>query len=48
MKNVLLVTLTDSELLELCRILLDRDEAAALQFLGKYLKKPANEALQGG
>jgi hypothetical protein len=48
MKKALLVTLTDAELLELCRILLDRDEAAALHFLDEHLKKPANEALQGG
>jgi hypothetical protein len=48
MKKALLVALTDQELLELCRILLDWDEVAALHFLDEHLKKPANEALTGG
>jgi len=48
MKNALVVPLTDEELLELCRILLDRDEKDALRFLDEHLKKPANEALKGG
>jgi hypothetical protein len=48
MKKVLVVPLDDEQLLELCRILLDRDERGALQFLDEHLKKPANEALTGG
>ncbi|MGQ9494293.1 MAG: hypothetical protein ACUVR2_11135 [Anaerolineae bacterium] len=48
MKKALVVPLSDEELLELCRILLDRDEKSALQFLDEHLKKPANEALAGG
>jgi len=48
MKRALVVPLTDEELLDLCRILLDRDEKDALRFLDEHLKKPANEALEGG
>ncbi|MGA9350484.1 MAG: hypothetical protein WBW48_17015 [Anaerolineae bacterium] len=48
MKKVLVVPLTDEELLDLCRILLDRDEQDALRFLDEHLKKPTNEALEGG
>lgn len=48
MKKALVVPLSDQELLELCRILLDRDEKGALQFLDEHLKKLANEALAGG
>jgi len=48
MKKALVVPLTDEELLDLCRILLDRDEEDALHFLEQHLKKPANEALAGG
>jgi len=48
MKKVLVVPLDDEQLLELCRILLDRDERGALQFLDEHLKKPADEALTGG
>jgi len=48
MKKALVVPLTDKELLDLCRILLDQDEKDALAFLQEHLKKPANEALQGG
>jgi len=48
MQKALVVPLSDEELLELCRILLDRDEEGALQFLDEHLKKPTNEALTGG
>ena len=48
MKKALVVPLTDKELLDLWRTLLDRDEKAALQFLHEHLKKPANQALAGG
>ena len=48
MKKVLGVALTDKELQELCRILLDKDQEGALLFLEDHLRKPANEALQGG
>lgn len=48
MKKALVVPLDDEELLELCRILLDRDEEGALEFLDEHLKRPADEALTGG
>ncbi|UCC77558.1 MAG: hypothetical protein JSW37_04135 [Anaerolineales bacterium] len=48
MKKALVVPLDDEELLELCRILLDRDAEGALQFLDAHLKRPADEALTGG
>jgi len=48
MKKGLTIILTDEELLDLCRIILDKDAEGALQFVEKHLKKPANEALEGG
>jgi len=48
MKKVLGIALTDRELQELCRILLDKDQEGALVFLEEHLRKPADEALQGG
>jgi hypothetical protein len=48
MKKGLILVLSEEELLELYRIILDRDAEAALEFLTKYLKKPAQQALEGG
>jgi len=48
MKKGLMIVLTDEELLDLYRIILDRDAEAALEFLTKYLKKPVQQALEGG
>jgi hypothetical protein len=48
MKNALVVTLADDELLDLFRILLDRDEAGALAFLDRHLKAKAKTVLEGG
>ncbi|MFQ5874972.1 MAG: hypothetical protein ACE5JL_14420 [Dehalococcoidia bacterium] len=48
MKKVLVVPLSDEDLLDLCRIILDRDEGGALQFLEKHLKKKVDEAVEGG
>jgi len=48
MKKALVVPLSDEELLDLYRIILDEDAEGALQFVEKHLKKPANEALEGG
>jgi len=39
MRKALVVPLTDEELLELCRIILDRDAEGALQFVEKHLKR---------
>ncbi len=48
MKKALVVSLTDEELLDLCRIILDKDAEGALHFVGNHLKKKVNEALEGG
>ena len=48
MKKALVVPLSDEELLDLCRILIDHDEAGALVFLDQHLKKKGNQALEGG
>ncbi len=48
MKRGLVVTLTDDELLDWWRILLDRDEPGALAFLDQHLKRSAKAAMQGG
>lgn len=48
MKKALTLILSDEEPLELQRILLDRDEASALAFLDKYLRKQVTKALEGG
>lgn len=47
-KRALVVALTDEELLELCRVLLDRDEEGALRFLDLHLAKKVTKALEGG
>ena len=47
-KRALLITLSEKELQELIRILLDRDEQAALVFLERYVRPAAHTALDGG
>jgi len=48
MKKGLTLILDDTELIELCRILLDRDADAALAFLQQHLKGKARDLLEGG
>ncbi|MGQ9466033.1 MAG: hypothetical protein ACUVXE_02270 [Anaerolineae bacterium] len=48
MNKALVVPLTDEELLDLCRIILDRDAEGALEFVTHHLKKKAEQALEGG
>jgi hypothetical protein len=48
MKKALTIILSDAELLDLQRILLDRDEAGALAFLDDHLKNQVARALEGG
>ncbi len=48
MKKGLTLILEDTELVELCRILLDRDADAALSFLQQHLKGRARDLLEGG
>ena len=48
MKTGLTILLSDEELLDLFRILIDRDEAGALAFLDQRLKRQVRQALEGG
>jgi len=48
MKRTLMLPVTDEELVELCRILLDRDQEGALQFLEEHLRGKVNQVLEGG
>jgi len=48
MKKALVVPLTDKELLDLCRIIIDRDAEGALKFVNRHLKKKVEQALEGG
>jgi hypothetical protein len=48
MKKGLTLTLQDAELIELCRVLIDRDPEGALEFLQAHLKGKARDLLEGG
>ncbi len=48
MKKALVVPLTDEELLDLCRVIIDRDAEGALEFVNRHLRKKAEQALEGG
>ncbi len=48
MKKALIISLSDEELLDLCRIIIDKDEGEALLFLEKHLKSKVHDALEGG
>jgi len=48
MKKGLMLLLSDEDLLDLFRILIDRDEAGALAFLDQHLKKQVRQGLEGG
>lgn len=47
MRKGILLTLDESELQELYRIIMDEDQEAALRFLKTYLRHPVIEALEG-
>ena len=47
MKKSIVLTLSDDELLELQRIILDGDEKEAIRFLEKHLKDKVRAALEG-
>jgi hypothetical protein len=47
MKRALILSLTDEELLELQRIILDEDKDAALRFLKKHLSDKVKGKLEG-
>ncbi len=46
--NALTMIVTDEQLQELYRILIDSDEAAALAFLHTHLRSKVREAMEGG
>ncbi len=48
MKKALVVPLTDEELLDLCRVIIDRDAEGALEFVNRHLRKKVEQALEGG
>ena len=48
MKKALVITLSDEELLDLCRIIMDEDKDEALHFVEKHLKSKVHDALEGG
>ncbi len=48
MKRGLTLTLEDAEVVELCRILIDKDAIGALEFLESHLKSKARDLLEGG
>jgi len=48
MKKGLTLTLEDAELIELCRVLIDKDAEGALEFLQAHLRGRARGLLEGG
>jgi hypothetical protein len=48
MKKSLTISLEDEEIIELCRILLDKDRDGALAFLQTHVKGKARDLLEGG
>lgn len=48
MKKALVIPLSEQELQELYRILIDRDKDAALAFLDTHARAPLHKALEGG
>ena len=48
MKKLLALPLEDEEIVELCRILLDKDAEGALAFLQTHVKGKARDLLEGG
>ncbi len=48
MKKALVIPLSDEELLDLYRILMDKDEKDALRFLEKHFESKVHKVLEGG
>ncbi len=48
MKKSIVLSLTDEELQDLYRVLIDRDTEEALHFLDRHLRKRVHQALEGG
>ena len=48
MKRVLTIPLEDEDIIELCRILMDKDAEGALEFLQTHVKGMGRDLLEGG
>jgi len=48
MSKALVISLSEAELVDLYHLITDRDEAGALGFLDRHLKKKVSQALEGG
>jgi hypothetical protein len=48
MKRALVIPLTEKELQEVYRILIDRDPDGALRFLDEHARAPLQKAMTGG
>lgn len=48
MKKLLALPLEDEEIVELCRVLLDKDAEGALAFLQEHVKGKARDLLESG
>ena len=48
MKKMLAIPLEDEDIVELCRILMDRDSEGALAFLQTHVKSKARDLLEAG
>jgi hypothetical protein len=48
MKKALVIPLSDQELQELYRILIDHDKDAAFEFLDEHARAPLQKAMEGG
>jgi hypothetical protein len=48
MKKGLTLVLEETDLIELCRVLMDHDTEGALVFLQQHLKGKARDLLEGG
>ncbi len=48
MEKSIVLSLTDEELQDLYRVLIDQDAEGALCFLDRHLRKKVHQALEGG
>jgi hypothetical protein len=48
MKKALVIPLTDQELQQVYRLLIDRDKEAAWDFINEYARAPLLKAMAGG
>ena len=48
MKKMLAIPLDDAEIIDLCRVLMDKDADGALEFLRTHVKGMARDLLESG